>query len=145
MAIKITDRTVIDNSTVINNIQFFNAGASAGNSRGGMVQNWSTYGTVTGGTVTVSLDANFKTLTNNGAFTLEAPNLSPISPGGEPYGALTQVIYATNSLSLAGAITFSGFTKVTGVAYRTGNNRRYFFYITYIPAFGSHLHIVEIF
>lgn len=78
-------------------------------------------GTKTTGTYTPSpLGGNMRTIINNGAFTLASPTTS---------GDYTMVIQITNGAS-AGAITFSGFTKVSGSVMTTTNTHKFFVYIT---------------
>lgn len=81
-------------------------------------------GTITSGTVTPEVDGaneeNFKTLTNNGAFTLAPPSTS---------SATTIRIRVINAAS-AGAITTSGFDAVFDPdSYATTNAKEYWFYI----------------
>lgn len=80
-------------------------------------------GTVSSGTVTPEVDdtgeQNFKTLTNNGAFTLAPPSSS---------SATTIRIRVINAAS-AGAITRSGFDNEYGDTYATTNAKEYWFYI----------------
>lgn len=88
-------------------------------------------GTITSGTVTPEVDAdtkgNFKTLTNNGAFTLAPPSTS---------SSCTILIQVTNDAA-AGAITTSGFTVVNGDAYETTSGNDYFFHIKKVGGFTS--------
>ena len=88
-------------------------------------------GTISSGTVTPEVDAdtkeNFKTLTNNGAFTLAPPSTS---------SACTIIIQVTNGAS-AGAITTSGFTVVNGDTYDTTSGNIWFFHIKKIGSFTS--------
>lgn len=88
-------------------------------------------GTISSGTVTPEVDANtkenFKSLTNNGAFTLAPPSTS---------SACTILIQVTNGAS-AGTITTSGFTIVNGDTYATTNGNDYFFHIKKVGAFSS--------
>lgn len=80
-------------------------------------------GTISSGTVTPEVDGageeNFKTLTNDGAFTLSPPSTS---------SACCIRIRVINAAS-AGAITTSGFDAVYGDAYETTNAKEYWFYI----------------
>jgi hypothetical protein len=81
-------------------------------------------GTITSGTVTPEVDAvdqeNFKTLTNNGAFTLAPPSTS---------SACCIRIHVVNGAS-AGAVTTSGFDAVFDLdEYATTNAKEYWFYI----------------
>jgi hypothetical protein len=83
-----------------------------------------TLGTITSGTVTPEVDgdakSNFKSLTNNGAFTLAPPSTS---------SDCTIRIHVINAAS-AGAITTTGFDKVFDPdTYATTNAKEYFFYI----------------
>lgn len=78
-------------------------------------------GTISSGTYTpVVSQGNFKRIFNNGAFTLAAPNPST------DYSLVLRVQNAAG----AGAITFSGFTKVAGDVYNTGNGQVYMLFIT---------------
>jgi hypothetical protein len=86
-------------------------------------------GTITSGTVTPEVDAadqeNFKTLTNNGAFTLAPPSTS---------SACCIRIHVINAAS-AGAITTSGFDAVFDPdEYTTTNAKEYWFYIDHNSA-----------
>lgn len=91
------------------------------------------HGTISSGTVTVDLTVEgVQTLTNNGAFTLAPP----------ASGAGHAEIWVTNDAS-AGAITTSGFTKVTGDTYATTNAKKYLFQIAK-SSVGSVLNIVEV-
>lgn len=91
---------------------------------GGFDSDEEALGTVTSGTVTPEVDAsgkeNFKSLTNNGAFTLAPPSTS---------AACCIRIHVINAAS-AGAITTTGFDKVFDPdTYATTNAKEYFFYI----------------
>ena len=91
---------------------------------GGFDSDEEALGTVTSGTVTPEVDAankeNFKSLTNNGAFTLAPPSTS---------SACCIRIHVINATS-AGAITTTGFDKVFDPdTYATTNAKEYFFYI----------------
>jgi len=91
---------------------------------GGFDSDEEALGTITSGTVTPEVDAsgkeNFKTLTNNGAFTLAPPSTS---------SATTIRIRVINGAS-AGAITTTGFDKVNDPdSYATTNAKEYWFYI----------------
>jgi hypothetical protein len=78
-------------------------------------------GTISSGTYTPTpVGGNMKTITNGGAFTLAAPSAA---------GDYTLVIQITNSGS-AGAITMSGFNRVTGNPFTTTNGHDFFVYIT---------------
>ena len=78
-------------------------------------------GTKSSGTYTPSPSGgNMKYITNNGAFTLAAPTAA---------GDYTLVVQITNGAS-AGAVTFSGFTKVSGSTMTTDNTHKFFVYIT---------------
>jgi hypothetical protein len=73
-------------------------------------------GTFSTGTYTPTpVGGNFKTIVNNGAFTFAAPTAS---------GDYTLLVLITNDSS-AGAITLSGFTKVSGNAFTTTNTNRF--------------------
>jgi hypothetical protein len=78
-------------------------------------------GTKSSGTYTPDpTDANMITITNDGAFTLAAPTAA---------GSYTLIISVTNDSS-AGAITLSGFTKVTGDAFTTTDTEQFLLFIT---------------
>ena len=65
---------------------------------------------------------NMMTLTNNGSFELRAPTAS---------GDYTLLLAITNGTS-AGAITLTGFTKITGDSLTTTNGEKTFFFVTKI-------------
>jgi hypothetical protein len=89
-------------------------------------------GTKSSGTFTpVPATNNFQYAVNGGAHTL-AP------PGND----CTMVIQYTNNAS-AGAITTSGFTKVTGDSFTTTNGHDFLCFITRCNAF-THLHVVAL-
>jgi hypothetical protein len=89
-------------------------------------------GTKSSGTFTpVPATNNFQYAVNGGAHTL-AP------PGND----CTMVIQYTNNAS-AGAITTSGFTKVTGDSFTTTNGHDFLCFITRCNAF-SHLHVTAL-
>ncbi|WP_027050934.1 hypothetical protein [Mesorhizobium erdmanii] len=73
---------------------------------------------------------NFRSATNNGAHTLAAPSAS---------GSYSMVIDYTNGAS-AGAITISGFTKITGDAFTTTNASKFRLFISKGQG-GTHLHV----
>lgn len=81
-------------------------------------------GTILTGTYTpdplAASPANFRRLLNGGAFTLAAPTRA---------GPYTMVITLTNGAG-AGAVTLSGFTKVSGDALTTTNGHKFFIFIT---------------
>lgn len=78
-------------------------------------------GTKSSGTYTPTpVGGNMKRIVNGGAFTLADPTAT---------GDYTMVIQITNNAS-AGAITMSGFTKVTGSSFTTTNGHDFFVYIT---------------
>lgn len=78
-------------------------------------------GTKSSGTYTPTpVGGNMKRIVNGGAFTLAAPSAA---------GDYTLVIQITNNAS-AGAITMSGFNKVTGNPFTTTNGHDFFVYIT---------------
>lgn len=88
-------------------------------------------GTKSSGTYTPSpAGGNFRSATNNGAHTLAAPSAS---------GSYSLVIDYTNGAS-AGAITTSGFTKVTGDAFTTTNGSKFRLFISKGQG-GTHLHV----
>lgn len=68
---------------------------------------------------------NMRTITNGGAFTLAAPTAS---------GDYTMVLQITNSAT-AGAITLSGFNKITGSSITTTVGHDFFIYITKVNGF----------
>lgn len=78
-------------------------------------------GTQSSGTYTPTpAGGNMKRIVNGGAFTLATPTAA---------GDYTLVIQITNNAS-AGAITMSGFNKVTGNPFTTTNGHDFFVYIT---------------
>lgn len=78
-------------------------------------------GTQSSGTYTPTpVGGNMKLIVNGGAFTLAAPSAA---------GDYTLVIQITNNSS-AGAITMSGFNKVTGNPFTTTDGHDFFVYIT---------------
>ena len=89
-------------------------------------------GTISSGTTTLSAaNGNQQFCTANGAFTL-APQTSSSSI----------VLEVLNGAS-AGAITTSGYTKVTGDSYATTNTNKYLFFSTKTQNY-SHLNIVAL-
>lgn len=89
--------------------------------RGGFISANDDDGTKSSGTYTpVVAEGNYKSITNNGAFTLAAPTAT-----GD-YGIAIRV---QNGAS-AGAITFSGFTAILGDIYLTTNAFVYLMFIT---------------
>lgn len=64
--------------------------------------------------------SNFQTITNSGAFTINAPTVA---------GNYTIVIRVLNAVG-AGAITLAGFTRVTGSAFTTVSTHDFFVYVT---------------
>lgn len=72
----------------------------------------------------------FREVTNNGAHTLAPPSNT---------GSLTMIVEYTNGAS-AGAITTSGFTKVTGDPFTTTNTNKFKLYISK-GGTGTHLHV----
>ncbi|TIQ95482.1 hypothetical protein [Mesorhizobium sp.] len=88
-------------------------------------------GTKSSGTYTPSpAGGNFRSATNNGAHTLAAPSAS---------GSYSLVIDYTNGAT-AGAITTSGFTKVTGDAFTTTNGNKFRLFVSKGQG-GTHLHV----
>lgn len=80
-------------------------------------------GNSSGQSITPNPEAgSFFTLTNNGAYTLNAPT---------EQSGYTQVIHVTNG-STAGATTFSGFAKVVGDALTTTNGHGFLIFLTKI-------------
>lgn len=85
-------------------------------------------GTKSSGTYTPSPSGgNMRRIVNGGAFTLAAPTAS---------GDYTMVIQMTNSAT-AGAVTVSGFSKVTGDAISTTSGHDFFVFITKCNGFTS--------
>ena len=83
-------------------------------------------GTKSSGTYTPTpTGGNLKTITNGGAFTLAASTAA---------GDYTMVIQVTNNAS-AGAITLSGFNRVSGDTITTTNGHDFFIYITKIGVY----------
>jgi hypothetical protein len=88
-------------------------------------------GTLSSGTYTPSpLTGSFREVTNNGAHTLAPPTTT---------GSLTMIVEYTNGAS-AGAITTSGWTKVTGDTFTTTSGNKFKCYISK-GGTGTHLHI----
>jgi hypothetical protein len=88
-------------------------------------------GTKSSGTYTPDPSTgSFREATNNGAHTLAPPTVS---------GSYTMVIDYTNGAT-AGAITSSGFTKVSGDTFTTTNGNKFRCYISK-GGVGTHLHI----
>ncbi|TIV64139.1 MAG: hypothetical protein E5V86_16390 [Mesorhizobium sp.] len=88
-------------------------------------------GTISTGAYTPSpAGGNFRSMTNNGTHTLAAPSAS---------GSYSLVIDYTNGAS-AGAVTTSGFTKVTGDAFTTSSGQKFRLFITKGQG-GTHLHV----
>lgn len=99
------------------------------NLTGGFTATSFSNGTVSSGTLTpAGTSGNFQHYTNNGAHTL-APPASPSSI----------ILECLNGAS-AGAITTSGFTKVTGDTLNTTNTNKFLFFITKSNSY-SHLHV----
>lgn len=73
-----------------------------------------------GGYTPTPVGGNMKRIVNGGAFTFNDPTAT---------GDYTMVVQITNDAS-AGAITMSGFNKVTGDAFTTTNGHDFFVYIT---------------
>jgi hypothetical protein len=88
-------------------------------------------GTLSSGTYTPNpLTGSFREVTNNGAHTLSPPTTT---------GSLTMIVEYTNGAS-AGAITTSGWTKVTGDTFTTTSGNKFKCYISK-GGTGTHLHI----
>lgn len=99
------------------------------NLTGGFTATSYSNGTVSSGTLTPSgLNGNFQHYTANGAHTLAPPSTTA-----------SIILECLNGAS-AGAITTSGFTKVTGDTYSTTNTYKFLFFITKSNSY-SHLHI----
>ena len=78
-------------------------------------------GTFSSGTYTPTpVGGNFKAITNGGAFTIAAP-----TAGGD----YTLIVQVTNA-SGAGAITLTGFNRVSGDAFTTTSGHNFFVFIT---------------
>jgi hypothetical protein len=85
-------------------------------------------GTFSTGTYTPTpVGGNFKRIVNGGAFTLAEPSAA---------GDYTLVIQITNTTG-AGAITMSGFDKVTGDAFTTTDGNDFFVFVTKCNGFTS--------
>jgi hypothetical protein len=85
-------------------------------------------GTLSTGTYTPTpVGGNFKRISNAGAFTFAAPSAA---------GDYTLVVQITNAAG-AGAITMSGFSKVTGDAFATAVGADFFVFITKCNGFTS--------
>lgn len=92
----------------------------------GYVANTVANGSISSGTLTPNPAlGNMQSVANGGAHTLAAPTAT---------GSYTIVLQYTNS-GTAGAITFSGFNKVTGDTLTTTNGDDYFIFITKIDSF----------
>lgn len=86
-------------------------------------------GTKSTGTFTPdAANGNFQYAVNGGAHTLAPPT-----------GGVTMIVQYTNN-AFAGAVTTSGFTKVTGDTISTANGDDFLFFITVVNGF-SHLHV----
>jgi hypothetical protein len=108
-------QTQLDNRVTANADDFLGAGYTA------FITN---DGTKSSGTYTPAAAAsNFKVITNAGAFTFAGPTTIDTST------AVTLVVYINNA-SGAGAITMSGFSRVTGDAFTTTLNHVFLVYIT---------------
>lgn len=89
-------------------------------------------GTITTGTTTLAAaNGNQQYCTANGAFTLA------------PQTAASQIIVEVLNGASAGAITTSGYTKVTGDTYATTNTNKYLFFSTVTQTY-KHLNIVAL-
>lgn len=85
-------------------------------------------GTKSSGTYTPApVGGNFKTIINGGAFTMAAPSEA---------GDYTLVVQITNTAG-AGAITFSGFARVTGDAITVTSGHDFFVFLTKCNGFTS--------
>lgn len=92
---------------------------------GGVVATSVSDGTKSSGTYTPTpVGGNFKHIANNGAFTLAAPSVA---------GAYSLLIEITNDAA-AGAISFSGFSKVIGDTLNTTSANKFQIGITKTPA-----------
>lgn len=85
-------------------------------------------GTISSGTYTPTpVGGNFKTITNNGAFTFAAPTAS---------GDYTLIVQMTNTAS-AGTVTFTGFSRVVGESLNNLSGSDFFIFITKCNGFTS--------
>ena len=98
----------------------------AGEVLGGVfLSTYTQVGTISSGTFTPSVSSgsrNWQNLLNGGAFTFAAPTLSSTE-------AVNLVVYVQNTTG-AGAITFSGFGRVTGDPFTTTLGHTFYVYIT---------------
>lgn len=98
----------------------------AGETLGGIfLSTYTSVGTVSSGTFTPSVSSgsrNWQYLLNGGAFTFAAPTIGSTE-------AVNLVVYVQNT-SGAGAITFSGFGKVTGDPLTTTVSHIFYVYVT---------------
>lgn len=99
-------------------------GTATASTFGGVVTTAVNDGTFTSGNyVPSTTGGNMRYITNNGAFTIVAPD----------GGSFTMIIQITNAAS-AGVITLSGFTKTIGT-FTTTNGDDFFLYITVCNGF----------
>ncbi len=90
---------------------------------GSYISNFDVDGVISSGTYTPALvGSNWKYITNSGAFTFAAPSSAGSS------SAYTMIIYMNNSAT-AGAITMSGFSKVTGDLFTTTQGHSFYIFI----------------
>jgi hypothetical protein len=87
---------------------------------GGFTSSSDNDGTASGTYTPTPSGGNFKTITNNGAFTFAAPSVS---------GSYSLVVEITNGAS-AGTVTFSGFARVFGDLLTTTNGHKFQVIIT---------------
>jgi hypothetical protein len=91
------------------------------NSGTGVTATFDADGTFSSGTYTPTpVGGNFKSITNGGAFTFAAPTVS---------GDYTLVVRVANSAT-SGAITLSGFSRVTGDSFTTISTHNFLVFIT---------------
>lgn len=118
--------TLTGNQTIAGNKTLTGATTLAETSlNGGVVATSADDGTKSSGTYTPSpVAGNFKHIINGGAFTFAAPALA---------GAYSMMVEVTNNAT-AGAITFTGFSKVIGDTLTTTNAHKFQIGITKSPA-----------
>jgi hypothetical protein len=95
------------------------------NSGTGVTATFDSDGSFSTGTYTPTpVGGNFKSITNTGAFTFAAPTVS---------GDYTLVVRIANSAT-SGAITLSGFSRVTGDSFTTTSTHNFLVFITKLSA-----------
>ena len=101
----------------------------------GVISLFDSDGTFSSGTYTPSaVGGNWKYIINTGAFTIAAPTIG----AGD---AVSLVIYLQNNTG-AGAITMSGFGRVTGDAFTTTVGHYFYIYITRLGTGGTLANVV---